>query len=400
MSELEGVAKSFCFACERGAGRGGAALRIWLQPRGFDDASGVVGWMDGLNRVRETNERTNATARERCGEPESEHLSDAVVFFVLLGAVFGLWVRCLLFCCFFFLFLAGSFVGRRPQNSAWFLFYLCSSSVTHLLIKMVREIRVQYRRRHCYRTKSNKVKVTKTPGALQIYFTFLLDVFAACLAGATRRFCVFPLVLAMLLAGSPARQSAGRLCLVVVCRSSTRWLWFGCSSTLTNLHLWFMSLVSAGGRLVAHYHSKKAGAPVCGEPHCRVKLAGIKAVRPKEAQRLKQRERTVSRAYGGVLCMNCTRQKYVHPPYCSIGQPCFGFLHPVLVAVGHSCSSMRIRIRLHLLFPCCSRSSGSSALSSSRSRLSSRRSLLRAPAARKTRSPASKLCALCCNVRL
>mmetsp|Transcript_48939 Transcript_48939/g.72753 ORF Transcript_48939/g.72753 Transcript_48939/m.72753 type:complete len:119 (-) Transcript_48939:67-423(-) len=94
---------------------------------------------------------------------------------------------------------------------------------------MVREIRVQYRRRHCYRTKSNKVKVTKTPG----------------------------------------------------------------------------------GRLVAHYHAKKAGSAVCGEPHCRAKLAGIKAARPKAARRLKGRERTVSRAYGGVLCMNCTRQKVI-----------------------------------------------------------------------------------------
>ena len=63
---------------------------------------------------------------------------------------------------------------------------------------------------------------------------------------------------------------------------------------------------------MAHYHSKKASAPVCGEPHCAIKLAGIKAGRPKQKSRLKKRQNTVSRAYGGVLCMQCTRQKYVH----------------------------------------------------------------------------------------
>ena len=94
---------------------------------------------------------------------------------------------------------------------------------------MVREVRVQYRRRHCYRTKSNKVKVTKTPG----------------------------------------------------------------------------------GRLVAHYHKKKASQPVCGEPHCSIKLSGIKALRPKAAARVNAHSRTVARPYGGVLCMTCVRQKIV-----------------------------------------------------------------------------------------
>ncbi len=65
--------------------------------------------------------------------------------------------------------------------------------------------------------------------------------------------------------------------------------------------------------MVAHYHKKKAGQAICGEPHCQVRLAGIKASTSRGRVALKKRERTVSRAYGGVLCMNCTRQKYVRP---------------------------------------------------------------------------------------
>lgn len=67
----------------------------------------------------------------------------------------------------------------------------------------------------------------------------------------------------------------------------------------------------AGGRLVAHYHKKKAGSAVCGQLNCSIKLSGIKAARPRAKKRLKPRDRTVSRAYGGVLCMDCTRQKFV-----------------------------------------------------------------------------------------
>ncbi|CAM9277601.1 unnamed protein product, partial [Heterosigma akashiwo] len=92
---------------------------------------------------------------------------------------------------------------------------------------MVKDIRVQYTRRHCYATKSNKVKITKTPG----------------------------------------------------------------------------------GRLVAHYHKKKAAGPKCSD--CGTVLAGIKHLRPKQYKNLKKREKTVSRAYGGSACAGCVRQRIV-----------------------------------------------------------------------------------------
>ncbi|CAM9350918.1 unnamed protein product [Choristocarpus tenellus] len=92
---------------------------------------------------------------------------------------------------------------------------------------MVSNVRVTYKRRHAYATKSNKIKVVKTPG----------------------------------------------------------------------------------GKLVAHYHKKKAKGPRCAV--CSISLPGIKHLRPKQYKNLKKREKTVSRSYGGSLCANCVRQRIV-----------------------------------------------------------------------------------------
>ena len=70
---------------------------------------------------------------------------------------------------------------------------------------------------------------------------------------------------------------------------------------------------------MAHYHKKKASQPVCGEPHCSIKLSGIKALRPKAAARVNAHSRTVARPYGGVLCMTCVRQKYVGGSWVTLG---------------------------------------------------------------------------------
>jgi len=64
-----------------------------------------------------------------------------------------------------------------------------------------------------------------------------------------------------------------------------------------------------GGRLVFHYATKVANGPSCGDCGCR--LQGIASLRPKEYRRLKQRERTVSRAYGGSRCSTCVRERII-----------------------------------------------------------------------------------------
>merc|ERR1719215_172576 len=62
-----------------------------------------------------------------------------------------------------------------------------------------------------------------------------------------------------------------------------------------------------GGRLVLQRLTKYAKGPACGD--CGTKLYGVKAVRPYAFRRLKKRERTVSRAYGGSRCAKCVRTR-------------------------------------------------------------------------------------------
>jgi len=64
-----------------------------------------------------------------------------------------------------------------------------------------------------------------------------------------------------------------------------------------------------GGRLVAHYHKKKGSVPKCGD--CKLPMKGLKAVRPKDMMKLKKREKTVSRVYGGSRCGKCVRQRII-----------------------------------------------------------------------------------------
>ncbi|CAK9103899.1 60S ribosomal protein L34-B (60S ribosomal protein L34-2) [Durusdinium trenchii] len=92
---------------------------------------------------------------------------------------------------------------------------------------MVANIRITYRRRHCYATKSNKVKPVKTPG----------------------------------------------------------------------------------GKLVAQYIKKTANVPKCGDT--KTPLHGMPALRPNKFKKLHQRQKKVSRAYGGVLCGKAVRERII-----------------------------------------------------------------------------------------
>lgn len=64
-----------------------------------------------------------------------------------------------------------------------------------------------------------------------------------------------------------------------------------------------------GGKLAFQYTAKKRKGPRCGD--CGNKLAGIPQVGPAVMRRLKKRQRTVARAYGGSRCFQCVRSRIV-----------------------------------------------------------------------------------------
>jgi large subunit ribosomal protein L34e len=62
-----------------------------------------------------------------------------------------------------------------------------------------------------------------------------------------------------------------------------------------------------GGVLKAQRVYKTAKGPKCSD--CKTPLQGIKCVKSSQYAALKQRERKVSRAYGGSACANCVKQR-------------------------------------------------------------------------------------------
>jgi len=64
-----------------------------------------------------------------------------------------------------------------------------------------------------------------------------------------------------------------------------------------------------GARLVFQMRAKKTQVAKCGD--CGVDLHGMVCARPKALRTLKQRQRTVSRPYGGSRCGHCVRQRIV-----------------------------------------------------------------------------------------
>lgn len=64
-----------------------------------------------------------------------------------------------------------------------------------------------------------------------------------------------------------------------------------------------------GGRLVTAYIKKRGTVPKCGD--CKQPMQGLKAVRPYNLKKLHQRQRHVSRAYGGSRCATCVRERIV-----------------------------------------------------------------------------------------
>ncbi|KAK5641462.1 hypothetical protein RI129_010009 [Pyrocoelia pectoralis] len=64
-----------------------------------------------------------------------------------------------------------------------------------------------------------------------------------------------------------------------------------------------------GGRLVYQYLKKPKKVPRCGM--CKERLRGILPARSFEKSRICYRKKTVKRAYGGVLCHKCVKEKIV-----------------------------------------------------------------------------------------
>jgi len=64
-----------------------------------------------------------------------------------------------------------------------------------------------------------------------------------------------------------------------------------------------------GGRLVYQYVKKPKRVPKCG--NCKVKLRGIVPARSRERSRQSRRLKMVKRAYGGVLCHQCVKERIV-----------------------------------------------------------------------------------------
>ncbi len=66
-----------------------------------------------------------------------------------------------------------------------------------------------------------------------------------------------------------------------------------------------------GGRLSVLHLKKSVKAQVCSEPGCGIRLGGLKRVRSSKLKHLKQRERTISRPYGGNLCAQCVKNRII-----------------------------------------------------------------------------------------
>ncbi|KAK9462762.1 60S ribosomal protein eL34 [Lipomyces oligophaga] len=64
-----------------------------------------------------------------------------------------------------------------------------------------------------------------------------------------------------------------------------------------------------GGKLVYQHAKKLASRPKCGG--CEKFLPGIPNLRPRQYASISKPQKTVQRAYGGVYCGNCVRDRIV-----------------------------------------------------------------------------------------
>lgn len=86
----------------------------------------------------------------------------------------------------------------------------------------------------------------------------------------------------------------------------SRWTRVGRHSYNTKQHK-ARAVRTPGGKLKAQRIFKTSKGPRCSD--CKCSLQGIKHIKATKYQALKQRERRVSRAYGGSACAACVKQR-------------------------------------------------------------------------------------------
>lgn len=64
-----------------------------------------------------------------------------------------------------------------------------------------------------------------------------------------------------------------------------------------------------GGRLVAQKIVKKSTGPKCSD--CKCSLPGIRHLKATAYRKLKKRQKTVSRPYGGATCGKCVKERII-----------------------------------------------------------------------------------------
>jgi large subunit ribosomal protein L34e len=82
---------------------------------------------------------------------------------------------------------------------------------------------------------------------------------------------------------------------------------------LEKLELQVLISITSGSRVVVQYVQKRGHGPRA--PHegcdCGKRINGIAQLRPYHYKKLSRRQKTVSRAYGGVLCGGCVKSRII-----------------------------------------------------------------------------------------
>jgi large subunit ribosomal protein L34e len=89
----------------------------------------------------------------------------------------------------------------------------------------------------------------------------------------------------------------------------SRWTRSGMRHSYNTTSCRLRGVRTPGGRLVKQRIAKKSKGPRCSD--CHIALAGLPHLKSSEYTRSKQRQRTVSRCYGGSTCHACVKERIV-----------------------------------------------------------------------------------------
>lgn len=89
----------------------------------------------------------------------------------------------------------------------------------------------------------------------------------------------------------------------------SRWTRQGVRHSYNTTQHKYRGVRTPGGKLVSQRVVKKTKGPKCSD--CKISLPGIKHLKNSAIRRTVQRERTVSRCYGGSACHQCVKTRIV-----------------------------------------------------------------------------------------